>query len=42
MMALTGITEDPQERMKAFVEKRPPVFKHQKKNDAAPETGQEH
>ncbi|MCF8078069.1 MAG: enoyl-CoA hydratase/isomerase family protein [Desulfobacterales bacterium] len=41
MMALTGITEDPQERMKAFVEKRPPVFKHQKKNDAAPETGQE-
>jgi enoyl-CoA hydratase/carnithine racemase len=41
MMALTGITEDPQERMRAFVEKRPPVFKHQKKNDAAPETGQE-
>jgi len=32
MMALSGITEDPQERMKAFVDKRPPVFKHQKKN----------
>jgi len=41
MMALTGITEDPQERMKAFVEKRPPVFKHQKKNPTDSETGQE-
>ena len=28
MMALTGITDDPQERMRAFVEKRKPVFKH--------------
>ena len=33
MMALSGITEDPQERMKAFVEKRLPVFKHQKKKN---------
>ncbi len=41
IMALTGITEDPQERMRAFVEKRPPVFKHQKKNISDPETGQE-
>jgi len=31
MMALSGITEDPQERMKAFAEKRSPVFRHQKK-----------
>jgi enoyl-CoA hydratase/carnithine racemase len=34
MMALTGITEDPQERMKAFAEKRPPVFSHRKKKSA--------
>jgi len=33
MMALSGMTEDPQERMKAFVEKRPPVFRHQKKTE---------
>lgn len=32
IMALSGVTEDPQERMKAFAEKRPPVFKHQKKD----------
>ncbi len=31
MMALSGITDDPQERMKAFAEKRPPVFKNRKK-----------
>ncbi len=30
LMALSGITEDPQERMKAFAEKRPPVFKQRK------------
>lgn len=34
MMALSGITEDPQERMKAFAEKRPPVFKHQKNKNS--------
>lgn len=32
LMALSGITDHPQERMKAFAEKRPPVFKQRKKN----------